>query len=108
MEEVIIVTTPYNAGSNRDPQGINSTGVDGSTPVTNVTRSVDGGIGISDVCTSSPPCAPPSVIWNKIIGNICKYTILNLSYTKELKSPIDGILTKDHIAPSFSSQILAD
>ena len=105
VEEVITITAAYNVGGKRTPQRIRSTGVDGSTPVTSVNRDVDGS-GIGTVCPSPPPCAPPSILWNKKIGNIWKTTTPNIRDTNELTSPIDRILNNDTIAPSITSQII--
>ena len=107
MEEFIAITTSYNAGVNRTPRKIIRAVIDGSTPFTSGTRSVHGS-GISDVCPSPPPCAPPSVLCNNIIGNIRQTTTPNLRYINELTSPIDRSLTNDTIELSVSSQILSD
>ena len=107
MEEVVTITTAYNAGANRNPLRFSSTGIGGSTPVTSVNIAV-GGSGTSSVCTSPPPCYPLSVLWNNNIGNIRKTTTPNLRETTKLNAPIDRSLTSDPIALSVRSQIFGD
>ena len=66
--------------------------VAGYTQVTSGTRDFYGSL-TSAVYTSTPPCAPPSVLWNNIIGNIRQTTTPNLRYTNVLNSPIYRSLT---------------
>ena len=61
--------TVYNVGANQTPWINSRTGIDGSNPVTIETRDVDD-IGTSAVCTSTPPFAPPFILWNNSIGDI--------------------------------------
>ena len=70
MEEVIVITTAFSVGVNRNPRIVIRTGVDGSTPFTSETRAVDGESGTGAIYPSPPTTTPPSVIWNIIIRNI--------------------------------------
>ena len=54
MGEVTSITPEYNARENQTPRRIIRTGIAGYTPVTSLTRDVDGS-GITDVSTSNPP-----------------------------------------------------
>ena len=107
MEEVVTIRTAYNAGANRTPLRFSRTGIGGSTPVTSVNIAV-GVSGTSSVCTSPPPCYPPSVLWNNNIGNIRKTNTPNLRETTKLNAHIDRSLTSDPIALSVRSQIFGD
>ena len=102
-EEVITITTAYNAGDNRTPLRNSRTGVYNSTPVNSKTTDVYGGSGISAVCPSPAPCSQPSVIWDNSIENIRKSNTPNLKETKKLNTAFDRNFT---IVPYISSQIL--
>ena len=57
IQELIPVTTPYNAGVNRNPQRVTRTGIDGSTP--------DESSSETSAVASCTSTTPPSVcIWN--------------------------------------------
>ena len=98
MDKIIMIMTAYKVGANWNPQRIINTGVDVSTPVTSEAMTVDSGSGIIDVCHSTSPCAPLSILWNNRIGKIRKTTTPNLRETNELNAPIYKSFTNNTVA----------
>ena len=74
MQELVLVTTLYNMGENRNPRRVRRTNVDVSTPDSS-------GSGTSDVasCPRTTPCFV--FIWNGSIGNMMQTTTPNFRAT---------------------------
>ena len=106
MEEFVAITTAYNTRANSNHWRVISSSFDVSTPVTTLTRDVDGVSGTNHVFPSPPQ--PYCFIWNFRIVNIRQTNTPSFIKSIELNTPIDRTLINDFLLPSVRSQTLRD